>query len=81
MANTLSWPVKKKIGQHVELAGKKNELEANTLSWLVKIYMKSKIADVPPLTGSINCFLSLSIGSGILLWHGWLLCGRRLLVL
>ena len=35
-----------KIGQHVELAGKKNEWEANTLSWLVKIRMRSKIADV-----------------------------------
>ena len=36
----------KEIGQHVELAGKKNEWEANTLSWLVKIHMRSKIADV-----------------------------------
>ena len=46
----MSWLVKKKkrkeIGQHVELAGKKNEWEANTLSWLVKIHMRSKTADV-----------------------------------
>ena len=30
----------KDIGQHV--GGKKNEWEANTLSWLVKIHMRSR---------------------------------------
>src|SRR6185503_13018753 len=57
-----------------------------TLSWLGKMHMRSKTADVEPstqgvfneykfqvLTGNIKCFLNSSTSSGIFLWHGWLL--------
>ena len=84
------------IGQHVELASKNNNKikswHANTLSWLVK-YMKSEqpmcnhrlkmflIVTSLKLTDSTNFLLSLSTGSGTLLWHGWLQFGQCLLVL
>ena len=83
-ANTLSWPVKKIMrGQHVELASKKkrdNIWEARQPMCDHRLKMFYTVTSFR-LTGNTKCFLSLSISSGILLWHGWLLCGRRLLVL
>ena len=71
---------KKRRGQHVELASK-NIYEKQDSRCLTIDLRCFKQLQVLGLTGSTNCFLSLSTSSGILLWRGWLLCGRHLLVL